>query len=111
MKIAVVHTIFISKGGGERFLYEVFKRLRKIHEIRLFCNGIGEDTFDFFEFDHTIISSRHDLYGKFVAYFEARALKKVIEEAVNWKPDLIWLNRGYYHTSWIRKMGKSNRAV
>jgi len=103
MRIAVVHTVFTSKGGGERFLYEVFKRLRKLHEIHLFCNDIGEETFNFSEFDHTIIPSRHDVFGKFVAYFEARALKKVIEIAANWKPDLIWLNRGYYHMNWIRK--------
>jgi len=103
MKIAVVHTVFVSKGGGERFLYEVFRRLKKYHEIHLFCNGISSQTFDFNEFDHTIIPSRHNLWGKFVAYYEARALKKVIEGAMEWKPDILWLNRGYYHINWINR--------
>lgn len=101
MKIALIHTIFMSKGGGERFLYEVFRRLRKNHEIHVFCNGIGSETFNFQEFEHTIIPVRHDLFGKFVAYYEAKALKKAIEHAVKWRPDLIWLNRGYYYAGWI----------
>ncbi len=103
MKIALIHTIFMSKGGGERFLYEVFKRLRKNHEIHIFCNGIGSETFSFQEFDHTVIPARHDFFGKFVAYYEAKALKKAIEHAIKWKPDLIWLNRGYYYAGWIFK--------
>ncbi|MGQ9597717.1 MAG: glycosyltransferase family 4 protein [Thermoproteota archaeon] len=106
MRIAVVHTAFTTKGGGERFLYEVFSRLRKAHEIHFFCNGISEDTFNFKEFNHTIIPAKHDFLGKFVAYYEAKALKKSIELAVKWKPDLIWLNRGYYYVNWItRKYG------
>ena len=103
MKIALIHTIFMSKGGGERFLYEVFKRLRKNHEIHIFCNGIGSETFSFQEFDHTVIPARHDFFGKFVAYYEAKALKKAIEHAIKWRPDLIWLNRGYYYAGWIFK--------
>lgn len=101
MKIAVIHTMFVSKGGGERFLYEVFRRLKKDHEIHIFCNGISRESFNFYEFEHTIIPSRHSLFGKFVAYYEAKGLKKVIKYAVKWKPDIIWLNRGYYHASWI----------
>jgi glycosyltransferase involved in cell wall biosynthesis len=103
MRIAVVHTVFASKGGGERFVYEVFKRLSKFHEIHLFCNDITPDTFNFKEFEHTIIPSRHDAFGKFVAYYEAKALGKVIKAAVEWKPDIIWLNRGYYYVGWIKK--------
>lgn len=101
MKIALIHTIFISKGGGERFLYEVFRRLKGKHEIHIFCNGISSETFNFREFEHTIIPARHNLFGKFVAYYEAKALRKAIEHAVEWKPDLIWLNRGYYYAGWI----------
>jgi len=101
MKIAIVHTLFISKGGGERFLYEVFSRLKKRHEIHIFCNNISLDTFNFQEFEYTVIPTRHNLFGKFVAYYEAKALKKAIERAIEWKPDLIWLNRGYYYSSWI----------
>ncbi|MEM2570625.1 MAG: glycosyltransferase family 4 protein [Thermoproteota archaeon] len=103
MRIAVIHTVFISKGGGERFLYEVFTRLKKHHEIHIFCNGISHETFNFYEFDHTIIPARHDLFGKFVAYYEAKAIKKSIEHAIKWNPDLIWLNRGYYYAEWIIK--------
>ncbi|MEM3526540.1 MAG: glycosyltransferase family 4 protein [Candidatus Jordarchaeaceae archaeon] len=99
----MIHTIFISKGGGERFLYEVFTRLKKHHDIHIFCNGIGPETFNFYEFNHTIIPARHDLFGKFVAYYEAKAIKKNIEQAVRWKPDLIWLNRGYYYAGWVLK--------
>ncbi len=108
MKIAVIHTVFMTKGGGERFLYEVFRRLKRNHEIHIFCNGIGIETFNFQEFEYTIIPARHDLFGKFVAYYEAKALKKVIEYAVKWKPDLIWLNRGYYYASWIVEHYKIN---
>ena len=101
MKIAVVHTSFISKGGGERFVYEVFSRLSKHYEIHIFCNNISNESFDFNKFECSVIPARHDLFGKFVAYYEAKALKNVIKYAVKWKPDIIWLNRGYYHASWI----------
>ncbi|MEM2260633.1 MAG: glycosyltransferase family 4 protein [Candidatus Methanomethylicaceae archaeon] len=101
MKIALIHTAFITKGGGERFLYEVFRRIKKDHEIHIFCNGISKESFNFYEFEHTVIPSRHDIFGKFVAYYEAKGLKEAIKHAVKWKPDIIWLNRGYYHAGWI----------
>jgi len=103
MKIAVVESFIEEFGGREAFTYEVVKRLIKHHDIHIFCNSIHPQNKMLQDgFPITTISSRRSFCGKFVAYFGIRALKKVIEKAKKWHPEIIWLNTGYIFADYIK---------
>jgi glycosyltransferase involved in cell wall biosynthesis len=109
MKIAYITSHPDMKGGGERLAYETALRIQKQdHEVRLFCNSMDENKAfrEMLQIPYEVYPARKTMFGKFVAYFGLKAVKKIIEAAIAWDPDIIFLLMGYAYGDYFQQKTK-----
>jgi len=107
MKIAFIKSQLDVRGGGNRFVYETALRMQNLgHEVMIFCNSMdASKTYpEMLEIPHKVFKARRNLLGHFNAYFILKALKKLIEEADKWRPDIIFLQEGSSLANYFQKI-------
>ena len=79
MRIAMIHTPFGARGGGERQILRLAIELEKIgHEVEIFTNGIYEDSYPEFFKKVKINVIPHPLTGKLPRQLTPRiAIQKI----------------------------------
>lgn len=109
MNLAFVTSYLTIKGGRERFILEVVKRLvNRGITTKIFCQAFNPNT-TFSEFKNLPVeslNSRTHLIGKFAAYFGLKNMKELVLKAERWGADIIFLQSGYIFGDYLQKYAK-----
>jgi len=109
LKLAFVGGFLEGRGGTERFVLEVGKRLaaRDI-EVGIFCHRYDPDN-TYEEFEKMCVHSiqaRSQMFRRFAAYYYVRNMERLVSKATDWGADILFLQKGFIFSKFLHRVSR-----
>ena len=109
LKLAFVGGFLEAKGGLERFVLEVGRRLiDQGVDVRIFCHKY-DHLRTFSELERIPLQSmraRSQLFNRFATFYSVDNMKRLVAKATNWGADLLFLQKGYIFSKFLQQLTK-----